>query len=58
MCPSSRRRTAGGREIPTSENLAVLIFSRVQERLGEAISVVEVSVAEDESMRVTFRGEE
>lgn len=49
---------AEGHEIPTSENLARLIFTRVQERLGDAASVVEISVAEDDSMRVTFRGEE
>lgn len=49
---------AEGRAIPTSENLAVLIFSRVQERLGVSGVVVEVAVAEDDSMRVTFRGED
>lgn len=56
--PEFSEEDGGGREIPTSENLAVLIFSRVQERLGDAVAVVEVSVAEDDSMRVTFRGEE
>ncbi len=46
---------ADGRLIPTGENLARFIFERVQRALGDAIVVVEVSVAEDESLRVSYR---
>lgn len=48
---------ADGRDIPTGENLARLIFTRVQERLGGAAAVVEVVVAEDDTLRIAYRGE-
>ena len=47
---------ADGRDIPTGENLAKLIFHRVQEQLGENSTVEEVVVAEDDSLRVAYRG--
>lgn len=47
---------ADGAEIPTGENLARLIFTRVQQRLGEEVRVHEVVIAEDETLRVAYRG--
>jgi len=48
---------ADGRDVPTGENLARLIFGRVQQRLGSGNTVVEVVVAEDDSLRTAYRGE-
>ena len=50
---------ADGAQIPTSENLARLVATRVQARLGEALGewapeVTRVTVAEDETLSVTF----
>ncbi len=47
---------AEGALIPTGENLAKDIFERVQSALGGAARVVEVKLAEDESLSVTYRG--
>jgi 6-pyruvoyltetrahydropterin/6-carboxytetrahydropterin synthase len=47
---------ADGRLVPTGENLARFIFERVQAALGDAPRVVEVVVAEDETLRVSYRG--
>ncbi|HEY0970589.1 MAG TPA: 6-carboxytetrahydropterin synthase [Gemmatimonadales bacterium] len=47
---------ADGLLVPTGENLARFIFDRVQAALGEAVRVVEVVVAEDETLRVSYRG--
>ncbi len=47
---------ADGLLVPTGENLARFIFERVQAALGEATRVVEVVVAEDETLRVSYRG--
>jgi len=46
---------ADGRLIPTGENLARFIFERVQAALGDAAVVTEVTIAEDDSMRVSYR---
>ncbi|HVX38822.1 MAG TPA: 6-carboxytetrahydropterin synthase [Gemmatimonadaceae bacterium] len=46
-----------GKLIPTGEELARFIFDRVQARLGSAIRVVEVTVAEDATLSATWRGE-
>ena len=43
-----------GRLVPTGENLARFIFERVAEALGPAASVTRVTVAEDETLRVTY----
>jgi 6-pyruvoyltetrahydropterin/6-carboxytetrahydropterin synthase len=48
---------AAGKDIPTGENLARLIFDRVQEQLGSENTVVEVVVAEDDTLRVAYRGD-
>jgi 6-pyruvoyltetrahydropterin/6-carboxytetrahydropterin synthase len=47
---------ADGRLVPTGENLARFIFERVQAALGKAASVTAVTVAEDETLRVTYDG--
>ena len=47
---------ADGRLVPTGENLARFIFERVQLALGKAATVTAVTVAEDESLRVTYDG--
>lgn len=47
---------ADGRLVPTGENLARFIFERVQAALGSAASVTAVTVAEDETLRVTYDG--
>jgi 6-pyruvoyltetrahydropterin/6-carboxytetrahydropterin synthase len=46
---------AEGKLVPTGENLARYIFERVQAALGDRATVCEVSVAEDSSLRATFR---
>ena len=45
---------ADGALIPTGENLACFIHGRVQARLGDAARVTSVTVAEDETLRVTY----
>lgn len=45
---------ADGRLVPTGENLARFIFERVQQALELAATVTQVSVAEDETLRVTY----
>jgi 6-pyruvoyltetrahydropterin/6-carboxytetrahydropterin synthase len=47
---------ADGRLVPTGENLARFIFERVQRALGDATVVTAVTIAEDESLRVTYDG--
>jgi 6-pyruvoyltetrahydropterin/6-carboxytetrahydropterin synthase len=44
---------ADGRLVPTGENLARFIFDRVQRALGDGATVIAVTVAEDETLRVT-----
>jgi 6-pyruvoyltetrahydropterin/6-carboxytetrahydropterin synthase len=48
---------ADGQLVPTGENLARFIFDRVQRALGDRATVVAVSVAEDETLRVTHARE-
>ena len=45
---------AEGRMVPTGENLARFIAARVQVRLGEVAHVTRVTVAEDDTLSVTF----
>ena len=47
---------ADGRLVPTGENLARFIFDRVQRALGASAIVTAVTIAEDESLRVTYDG--
>ena len=44
---------ADGRLVPTGENLARVIFERVQRALGDRATVTAVTIAEDETLRVT-----
>lgn len=46
---------ADGKLIPTGENLARFIHERVQSRLADAAEVVSVTIAEDETLSVTYR---
>lgn len=48
---------ADGARIPSGENLAMLIFDQVQTALGDAAQVIEVRVAEDETLAAAYRGE-
>ena len=47
---------ADGLLVPTGENLARFIFDRVQAALGDAVRVTEVVVAEDATLRCSYRG--
>jgi 6-pyruvoyltetrahydropterin/6-carboxytetrahydropterin synthase len=47
---------ADGRLVPTGENLARFIFERVQRALGGAATVTRVTIAEDDTLRVTYDG--
>jgi 6-pyruvoyltetrahydropterin/6-carboxytetrahydropterin synthase len=49
---------AEGQLVPTGENLARFIFEQVQRALGDAVRVVRVTVAEDETLSATVEGEE
>lgn len=49
---------AEGRQIPTGENLARLIFGQLRVALGSVVDVVEVRVAEDATLSSAFRGED
>jgi 6-pyruvoyltetrahydropterin/6-carboxytetrahydropterin synthase len=48
---------ADGGLIPSGENIAKMVFERVQSALGSAAHVSEVRVAEDDSLSATYRGE-
>ena len=48
---------ADGLLVPTGENLARLVFDRVQAAIGGAARVTEVVVAEDATLRVAYRGD-
>jgi len=47
---------ADGKLIPTGENLARFIFERLTDTLRDIAEVVEVSIAEDETLRSAYRG--
>jgi 6-pyruvoyltetrahydropterin/6-carboxytetrahydropterin synthase len=49
---------ADGKRIPTGEELAAFIFERVQQALGTAVTVVEVTIAEDATLSASYRVEE
>jgi 6-pyruvoyltetrahydropterin/6-carboxytetrahydropterin synthase len=46
-----------GKLVPSGENLARFIFDRVQAALAGRVEVEAVTVAEDETLRATYRGE-
>jgi 6-pyruvoyltetrahydropterin/6-carboxytetrahydropterin synthase len=48
---------ADGRLVPTGENLARFIFEHVQTALGRAATVTAVTIAEDDTLRVTYDGQ-
>jgi 6-pyruvoyltetrahydropterin/6-carboxytetrahydropterin synthase len=48
---------ADGKLVPTGENLARFIFERVQHALGDRVTVTDVTVAEDATLRCSYRGE-
>lgn len=48
---------AGGRLVPTGENLARVIFDRVQAALGGAAVVERVVVREDATLSAEYRGD-
>jgi 6-pyruvoyltetrahydropterin/6-carboxytetrahydropterin synthase len=48
---------AEGKRIPTSEELAKFIFDRVQAEIGGTARVVEVTVAEDDTMSASYRAD-
>lgn len=48
---------ADGRRIPTGEELAAFIFEHVQQALGKAATVVEVTIAEDETLSASYRAD-
>lgn len=45
-----------GRLVPSGENLARFIFERIEEALGDRGTVLQVSVAEDETLWATYNG--
>jgi 6-pyruvoyltetrahydropterin/6-carboxytetrahydropterin synthase len=48
---------ADGKLVPTGEEIARFIFERVQRGLGNAARVFEVTVAEDATLRASYRTE-
>lgn len=46
---------ADGKLVPTGENLARFIFERLRATLGESVTVTEVTVAEDATLRCSYR---
>jgi len=49
---------ADGKLVPTGEELARFICDRVQRALGAGARVTEVTIAEDQTLRATFRPDE
>jgi 6-pyruvoyltetrahydropterin/6-carboxytetrahydropterin synthase len=47
---------ADGALVPTGENLARFIFDRVQQAMDGTVRIVEVRVAEDDTLSASFRG--
>jgi 6-pyruvoyltetrahydropterin/6-carboxytetrahydropterin synthase len=47
-----------GRLIPSGENLARFIHDKVRNRLPDAVTIVDVTVAEDETLSSSYRGDE
>jgi 6-pyruvoyltetrahydropterin/6-carboxytetrahydropterin synthase len=46
---------ADGKLIPTGEEISRFIFEHVQAALGDAVRVVEVTLAEDATLKATYR---
>ena len=47
-----------GRLIPSGENLARFIHDRLRNRLPDTVAIVDVTVAEDDSLSSSYRGDE
>jgi 6-pyruvoyltetrahydropterin/6-carboxytetrahydropterin synthase len=47
-----------GRLIPSGENLARFIHDKVRNRLPDTVTIVDVTVAEDETLSSSYRGDE
>jgi 6-pyruvoyltetrahydropterin/6-carboxytetrahydropterin synthase len=45
-------------ENPTAENIAILIFDRIEKEFPEGTAVIAVTVAESDRFRVTYRGDD
>ncbi len=48
---------ADGKLVPTGEELSKFIYERVQRALGQTVRVAEVVLAEDDTLRSSFRAE-
>ena len=48
---------ADGKMVPTGENLARFIFESVNAKLGGAVRVTEVTIAEDATLSATYRAD-
>jgi 6-pyruvoyltetrahydropterin/6-carboxytetrahydropterin synthase len=48
---------ADGKMIPTSENLARMIFDLVAPKLPDGVQLAEVAISEDQTMRVAYRND-
>src|SRR5688500_14825325 len=48
---------AEGKLVPTGENLARFIYQRVSANLDKSVKVTEVTVAEDSTLRCSYRGD-
>src|SRR5258705_84036 len=48
---------ADGKLVPTGENLARFIFERLRASLGGGVNVTDVTVAEDSTLRCSYRAE-
>lgn len=48
---------AEGKLVPTGENLARFIFERVEAKMDRKVRITEVTVAEDSTMRCSYRGD-
>ena len=49
---------ADGKLIPSGENIALFIHGKLKARLPGSVAIVAVTVAEDETLSSTYRGEE
>ena len=48
---------ADGKLIPSGENIARFVYARVDSRLPEGINLEQVSIAEDQTLSASYRGE-
>ncbi|MEO5590347.1 MAG: 6-carboxytetrahydropterin synthase [Gemmatimonadaceae bacterium] len=48
---------ADGKLVPSGENLAVFIFDKLAGRLPRSVGIVQVTIAEDQTLSATYRGD-